>query len=185
MENDMSYPYNNGMLCVGDEFPSFELQGINSNNEIVPVSVEEKFTHYKHDWSVIYFYPKDFTFICPTEISAMDILTSDANVIGISGDNEFCKLAWKESNELIGNIQHTLAADCGLSLSEQLGIVNYEEGVCYRATFIIDKNRVIQHVSVNALDTGRNADEVLRTLQALKAGGLTGCSWQPEDDFVA
>lgn len=181
----MSYPYNNGMLCVGDEFPSFELQGINSNNEIVPVSVEEKFTHYKHDWSVIYFYPKDFTFICPTEISAMDILTSDANVIGISGDNEFCKLAWKESNELIGNIQHTLAADCGLSLSEQLGIVNYEEGVCYRATFIIDKNRVIQHVSVNALDTGRNADEVLRTLQALKAGGLTGCSWQPEDDFVA
>ena len=185
MENDMSYPYNNGMLCVGDEFPSFELQGVNSNNEIVPVSVEESYTPHKHDWSVIYFYPKDFTFICPTEISAMDILTSEANVIGISGDNEFCKLAWKNDNELIGNIRHPLAADCGLYLSEELGIVNQQEGVCYRATFIIDKDRVIQHVSVNALDTGRNADEVLRTLQALKAGGLTGCSWSPEDDFVA
>lgn len=181
----MSYPYDGGMLTVGDEFPSFELQGVNSENNLVSVSVEENYTPHKHDWSVIYFYPKDFTFICPTEISAMDKLVSEANVVGISGDNEFCKLAWKKDNELIGNIQHTLAADCGLSLSEQLGIVNYAEGVCYRATFIIDKNRVIQHVSVNALDTGRNADEVLRTLQALKAGGLTGCSWQPEDDFVA
>ena len=114
----------------------------------------------------------------------MDVITSEANVIGISGDNEFCKLAWKESNEMIGGIQHSLAADTGLSLSRELGIVNEREGVCYRATFILDENRVIQHVSVNALDTGRNANEVLRTLQALKAGGLTGCEWQPNDDFV-
>ena len=171
-------------MTVGDEFPSFSLQGVDKDNNLVNVTVEESYTPHKHDWSVIYFYPKDFTFICPTEISAMDKLVAEANVIGISGDNEFCKLAWKQSNELIGNIQHTLAADCGLSLSEQLGIINQEEGVCYRATFIIDKDRVIQHVSVNALDTGRNADEVLRTLQALKAGGLTGCSWTPGEDFV-
>lgn len=171
-------------MTVGDEFPSFSLQGVDKDNSLVNVTVEESYTPHKHDWSVIYFYPKDFTFICPTEISAMDKLVAEANVIGISGDNEFCKLAWKQSNELIGNIQHTLAADCGLSLSEQLGIINQEEGVCYRATFIIDKDRVIQHVSVNALDTGRNADEVLRTLQALKAGGLTGCSWTPGEDFV-
>lgn len=171
-------------MTVGDKFPSFSLQGVDKDNNLVNVNVEESYTPHKHDWSVIYFYPKDFTFICPTEISAMDKLVAEANVIGISGDNEFCKLAWKQSNELICNIQHTLAADCGLSLSEQLGIINQEEGVCYRATFIIDKNRVIQHVSVNALDTGRNADEVLRTLQALKAGGLTGCSWTPGEDFV-
>ena len=74
--------------------------------------------------------------------------------------------------------------DCGLNLSDELGIVNEQEGVCYRATFIFDKDRVIQHVSVNALDTGRNADEVLRTLQALKAGGLTGCSWTAGENFV-
>ena len=115
----------------------------------------------------------------------MDVLVEHANVIGISGDNEFCKLAWKQSNELISNIQHSLAADCGLGLSHALGIVNENEGVSYRATFIVDENQVIQHVSVNALDTGRNAQEVLRTLKALQAGGLTGCSWEPGEDFVA
>ena len=173
------------MVSVGDKFPAFSLQGINENNEFVRVNVEENYTPLKHDWSVVYFYPKDFTFICPTEIAGMDMLVDESNVIGISGDNEFCKLAWKQDNELIGNIRHTLAADCGLGLSSALGIVNEEEGVSYRATFIFDKNRVIQHASINALDTGRNANEVLRTLQALKAGGLTGCEWNPGEDFVA
>ena len=173
------------MLTVGDLFPAFSLQGVNANNEFVRVDIEEDYTPLKHDWTVVYFYPKDFTFICPTEIAGMDKLVNDATVIGISGDNEFCKVAWKQDNELVGNINHTLAADCGLGLSEALGIVNSEEGVCYRATFIFDKNRVIQHASINALDTGRDANEVLRTLQALKAGGLTGCAWQPGEDFVA
>ena len=172
------------MLSVGQQFPAFSLQGINENNEFVRVEVEENYTPHKHDWSVVYFYPKDFTFICPTEIAGMDCLTEHANVIGISGDNEFCKLAWKMDNEMIGSINHTLAADCGLGLSYKLGIVNEEEGVCYRATFIFDKDRVIQHASVNALDTGRNAQEVLRTLKALQAGGLTGCAWDEGDEFV-
>ena len=172
------------MLSVGEKFPEFSLQGIDKNNQFVRVGVEESYQPLKKDWTVIYFYPKDFTFICPTEIAGMDALVEDANVIGISGDNEFCKLAWKKENELIGNINHTLAADCGLGLSHELGIVNEDEGVCYRATFIFDKDRVIQHASINALDTGRNANEVLRTLQALKAGGLTGCEWNPGEDFV-
>ena len=172
------------MLSVGDKFPAFSLQGINADNEFVRVEIEESYTPHKQDWSVVYFYPKDFTFICPTEIAGMDIMVEEANVIGISGDNEFCKLAWKKENELIGNINHTLAADCGLGLSNALGIVNEAEGVCYRATFIFDKDRVIQHASINALDTGRNAEEILRTLQALKAGGLTGCAWTPGEEFV-
>ena len=166
------------MLTVGNKFPEFNLMGIDRENNMGQVSL-------KDGWNVVYFYPKDFTFICPTEISAMDVLVEHANVIGISGDNEFCKLAWKQSNELISNIQHSLAADCGLGLSHALGIVNENEGVSYRATFILDENQVIQHVSVNALDTGRNAQEVLRTLKALQAGGLTGCSWEPGEDFVA
>jgi len=147
----------------------------------VNVSLEDE----PSNWSVIYFYPKDFTFICPTEIAGMDLLVNDADVIGISGDNEFCKLAWKTTNGMIREINHSLAADCGLDLSLQVGVVNHDEGVCFRATFIVDPSRTIQHVSVNALDTGRNAQEILRTLQALKAGGLTGCEWNPGDDFVA
>ena len=167
------------MIGVGEEFPYFELQGVDCDNNMGTVSRDDF-----RKWKVFYFYPKDFTFICPTEIAAMDALVDEANVIGISGDNEFCKLAWKKENELIGNIRHTLAADCGLGLSSVLGIVNEDEGVCYRATFIFDKNRIIQHASINALDTGRNANEVLRTLRALKAGGLTGCAWDEGDDFV-
>ena len=172
------------MKTVGDKFPAFSLQGINENNEFVKVDIEESYTPLKKDWSVVYFYPKDFTFICPTEIAGMDCLVEQANVIGISGDNEFCKLAWKKDNELIGGISHTLAADCGLGLSHELGIVNEEAGVCYRATFIFDKDRVIQHASINALDTGRNAQEVLRTLKALQAGGLTGCAWDEGDSLL-
>tara|TARA_R100001460_G_C3470818_1_gene167145 strand:- start:31 stop:552 length:522 start_codon:yes stop_codon:yes gene_type:complete len=173
------------MIGVGEKFPAFNLQGVNENNEFVQVSVTENYEPLKHDYTVVYFYPKDFTFICPTEIAGMDMLVGEANVIGISGDNEFCKLAWKQDNELIGNIQHSLAADCGLGLSSKLGIVNEEAGVCYRATYIINPDGVVEHVSVNALDTGRNAHEVLRTLQGIKAGGLTGCEWQPGEDFVA
>ena len=172
------------MIGVGEKFPAFKLQGVNKDNEFVEVSVTEHYDPLKHDYTVIYFYPKDFTFICPTEIAGMDVLVDEANVIGISGDNEFCKLAWKQDNEIIGNIQHSLAADCGLGLSHKLGIVNEEAGVCYRATYIIDRNDTVQHVSVNALDTGRNAKEVLRTLQAIKAGGLTGCAWEEGDEFL-
>jgi peroxiredoxin (alkyl hydroperoxide reductase subunit C) len=167
------------MLTVGDKFPDFSMQGVNEENDFIDVDI------LLAEWSVVYFYPKDFTFICPTEIAAMDSVAEHADVIGVSGDNEFCKLAWKKDNSLIRDIQHILAADCGLKLSKKLGIVDEENGVCYRATFIIDPEGIIQHVSVNALDTGRNADEVLRTLQALQAGGLTGCSWTPGEEFVA
>lgn len=169
------------MISVGYQFPQFSLEGVNKENEFVRADNDSL-----QGWSVVYFYPKDFTFICPTEIAGFDVLVNEGiSVIGISGDNEFCKLAWKQDNELIGNIQHTLAADTGLRLSHELGVVDIENGVCYRATFVIDPNGVIQHVSSNALDTGRNANEVLRTVKALQAGGLTGCAWNEGDAFVA
>ena len=167
------------MYTVGQYFPEVNLKAVDEENEIVDVQILS-------GWTVVYFYPKDFTFICPTEIAAMDCLLEEADdVIGVSGDNEYCKLAWKEQNPVIKDIKHILAADCGLTLSKELGIVNEEEGVCNRATFILDPDGIIMHVSVNHLDTGRNAREILRTLQALKAGGLTGCEWNPGEDFVA
>ena len=168
------------MIGVGQEFPYFVKNGVDYVNAMCEVAYDDF-----NGWKVYYFYPKDFTFICPTEIKGMDMLTPEATVVGFSGDNEFCKLAWKENNRMIEDIQHVLAADCGLGLSDTLGIVDYNAGVCLRATYIVDPDMMIQHVSVNALDTGRNADEVLRTLKALQAGGLTGCSWQEGDEFVA
>ena len=168
------------MIGVGKEFPSMSLTGVDLDNSIMNIEMLAP-----EEWTVMYFYPTDFTFICPTEITAMDKLVEEADVIGVSGDNEFCKIAWKTADGRIRNLKHILAADCGLVLSNKLGIVDPEENVCLRATYIIDPEGVIQHVSVNALDTGRNAEDILRTLQALKSGGLTGCAWQPEDDFVA
>ena len=173
------------MISVGDVFPEFDLTGVDCNNEMVDISERDLFDC----WSVIYFYPKDFTFICPTEIQGFDTLVereidASVEVFGISPDNEFCKLAWKEQNDLIRDIEHTLIADCGNQLADECGIVS-DEWVPYRTTFILDHDNVIQHVSVNALDTGRNHYELARTLDALRAGGLTGCNWQQGDDFVA
>ena len=169
------------MYSVGDIFPDFDLPSCDADNNLGTTTIPDD----DDWWSVFYFYPKDFTFICPTEIRDMDkLVDEDCNVLGFSGDNEFCKLNWKENNDLIKNIRHTLVADTGLRLSTELGIVDEENGVCFRATFIIDPEGVIQHTSCNALDTGRNVDEVIRTLHALKSGGLTACSWQVGDDFV-
>ena len=184
------------MIGVGEQFPEFQLVGVSGNMG----NLHEEWLDADHDfitvkswqlkdWSVIYFYPKDFTFICPTEIVGMDNLMSETDeVYGISPDNEYCKWNWKceqgDHSDLYGTI-HPLLADCNNVLAEELGIVNEDEGVPYRATYIVDPEGVIQHLSINALNTGRNANEILRTLQALKAGGLTGCEWNPGDDFVA
>ena len=172
------------MITVGEKFPNFELEGVDADNNLGVFNDSEN-----ENWSVYYFYPKDFTFICPTEIKEMDRLVDyqvrpGVHVVGFSGDNEFCKKAWKESNDLIKDIRHPLAADSGLYLSRDVGAVQDSEGVCLRATFITDKNNVIQHASFNALDTGRNVDEIINTVNALKSGGLTACNWKPGDGFV-
>ena len=168
------------MIGIKNPFPEFSLTGIDGNNDFINVSRSQL-----DGWSVIYFYPKDFTFICPTEIEQMDKLVDEnVNVIGISGDNEYCKLAWKQNNKLISTIRHSLLADRGVGLSKELCIVDLDENVCLRATFILNEKQDVMHASVNELDTGRNVKEVIRTLRALRAGGLTGCEWYPGDEFV-
>ena len=171
------------MLGVGNKFPDFDLPSCDADNSLGTTKFSDESC--KDKWHVFYFYPKDFTFICPTEIKEMDRLVDEnVHVVGFSGDNEFCKLNWKQNNDIIKDIRHPLVADTGLILSEKLGIVDWNEGVCRRATFIVDQNKIIQHASENALDTGRSVDEVIRTLKALQSGGLTACSWNPGDDFV-
>ena len=167
-------------LAVGNEFPEWELDGVaGTTSEIQKL----KSTQY-NGWKVYYFYPKDFTYICPTEIVAMDDLRDEATVFGISGDNEHCKVAWKNSDKKVGSIKHTLIADVGLNLAHSIGVVDSNNEVCMRATFIVDPQNIIQHLSVNALDTGRSAVELKRTLLALKSGGLTGCEWNPGDQHL-
>ncbi len=173
------------MLGVNEAFPNFSLTGVDEDNNFTTVSNNDMSLTLEGTWSVFYFYPKDFTFICPTEIAEMDRLVDEGiNVVGFSGDNEHCKLNWKKSNNLIKGIRHPLVADTGLSLSHKLGIVDEGAGVCLRATYIVNPMNRVASVSVNELDTGRNVDEVIRTLNALKADGLTPCAWNVGDEFV-
>lgn len=173
------------MLGVNEWFPNFALTGVDSENKFVTYANNSYAVTSGEQWSVFYFYPKDFTFICPTEIAEMDRLVDEGvNVMGFSGDNEYCKLAWKQQNTLIKGIRHPLVADSGLFLSENLGIIDESAGVCLRATFIVDPMNRVRSLSVNELDTGRNVDEIIRTIHALQADGLTGCSWQSGDEFV-
>src|SRR5699024_2533159 len=132
-------------------------------------------------WKVIYFYPKDFTFVCPTEIVGFDNIASDfedrdAVLMGGSVDNEFCKLAWRREHPDLDKLGHYQFADTVGSLFVQLGIRDTENGLAYRATFIVDPDNVIQHVSVNNLNVGRNPEEVLRLLDGLQTDELCACN---------
>jgi peroxiredoxin (alkyl hydroperoxide reductase subunit C) len=135
-------------------------------------------------WKVIVYYPKDFTFVCPTEIVAYDKLTQDfedrdAILLTGSTDNEFCKVAWQKSHSDLSKITHLQFADTQrgeLSLIEQLGVFYAPAGAALRATFIVDPDNVIQHVTVNNLNVGRSPEETLRVLDALQTGELCACN---------
>ena len=132
-------------------------------------------------WKVIYFYPKDFTFVCPTEIVefaklAKDFEDRDAVLLGGSVDNEFVKLAWRRAHKDLDRLNHYSFGDPAGQLVDQLGIRDASSGVALRATFIVDPNNVIQHVSVNNLNVGRNPEEVLRVLDGLQTDELCPCN---------
>ena len=160
------------MLGVGDKLPDFSVVGVKpgfNSHEEKGVSAFEEVTQasFPNKWKVIYFYPKDFTFICPTEI--------DAVVLGGSSDNEFCKLAWRRDHPDLDKHPAWQFADTTGSLIDGLGI-RAPEGVALRATFVVDPHNVIQHVSVNGLNVGRNPQETLRILDALQTDELCPCN---------
>jgi alkyl hydroperoxide reductase subunit AhpC len=132
-------------------------------------------------WKIIYFYPKAFTFVCPTEIVAFaklesDFADRDAVLMGGSGDNEFAQLAWRRGHSDLDKLNHYTFGDVTGSLIDMLGVRDVEAGVAMRATFIVDPDNVIQHVSVNNLNVGRNTEEVLRILDGLQTDELCPCN---------
>ena len=175
------------MKTVGNKLEKFAVTGINPGKDDFFTITEESFAG---KWKIIVFYPKSFTFVCPTEIVGYDKLFQDfadrdAVLLTGSTDNEFCKLAWQNSHEDLKKIRHIQFADTqrynedtyeNLSLVEQLGVFYAPAGAALRATFIVDPNNVIQHVTVNNLDVGRSPEETLRILDALQTGELCPCS---------
>ena len=173
------------MKTVGDKIETFAVTGVKPG-ALTPDGAFETITDksFEGKWKVIVFYPKDFTFVCPTEIVAYDKLNNDfvdrdAVLLVGSTDNEFCKLAWRNAHEDLKKTNSWMFADVArdeLSLAGQLGIFYGPAGAALRATFIVDPENVIQHVTVNNLDVGRSPDETLRILDALQTGELCPCS---------
>lgn len=169
------------MKTVGDHIEPFVVTGINPGSDQFFDITERSF---EGKWKVVVYYPKDFTFVCPTEIVAYDKLFQDfedrdAVLLTGSTDNEFCKLAWQRHHEDLGRIRHIQFADTQRgekSLIEQLGVFYAPAGAALRATFIIDPDNVIQHVTVNNLNVGRSPEETLRVLDALQTGELCACN---------
>lgn len=174
------------MKTIGDHVEAFSVVGVKpgfNQPEEHGQSAFQTITEasFSGKWKVIYFYPKDFTFVCPTEIVGFDKLTHDfaardAVLMGGSTDNEFCKLGWRRENQDLSRLGHYSFADVTGQLVDQLGIRDKQSGCALRATFIVDPDNVIQHVSVNANNVGRSPEEVLRILDALQTQELCPCN---------
>ena len=169
------------MLTIGDKFPTFQAQAV------IGQEPGKQFTDitdasYDGKWKVYFFWPKDFTFVCPTEIAAFGKLTRDfadrdAQLLGVSTDSEYVHLAWRGTHPDLKDLPFPMVADLKRELSTALGILDKSEGVALRATFVVDPQGVIQFASVNPLSVGRNPSETLRVLDALQTDELCPCNW--------
>lgn len=174
------------MLGIGDQLPEFTITGVKPGfnmHEENGVSAFEEITEKSFDgkWKVFFFYPKDFTFVCPTEIVEFanleeEFADRDCVTLGGSTDNEFCKLAWRREHAELNKLNQWSFADTNGSLIDALGVREPTAGVALRATFIVDPHNTIQHVSVNGLNVGRNPKETLRILDALQSDELCPCN---------
>src|SRR5437763_1418335 len=170
------------MLTVGDKFPDFSVQGVVSTDPKTAFRpFDQNSDHGK--WKIYFFWPKDFTFVCPTEIAGFaqldrDFRDRDAQLLGVSIDSEYVHLAWRESHPDLRDLPFPMVADLKRELATALGVLDRREGVALRATFVVDPQGVIRFVSVNDLNVGRNPQEVLRVLDALQTDELCPCNWQ-------
>jgi len=173
------------MLSVGESFPEFNKLACVSREagkEFVNITSEEHKEAGK--WMVMFWYPKDFTFVCPTEIAEFnnhfdEFEDSNSILYGASTDSEFVHLAWRNDHNDLKDLRFPLIADTSKSLSEELGILQQGEKVAYRATFIVDPEGIIQWININNDETGRNIDEVVRALRATQSQEKTPCNWVP------
>ena len=170
------------MKTVGDKLANFVVTGVKPGALEYEDSSFEKIDQdsFPGSWKVIVFYPKDFTFVCPTEIVGYDALVDQfeaRNAVLMVGsvDNEFCKIAWRNADPQLTKTNSWSFADTAHMLANDLGI-HHSSGVTYRATFIVNPENIIEHVTVNNLNVGRNPEETLRILDAIQTGEKTACS---------
>ncbi|MFC3962069.1 peroxiredoxin [Nocardia jiangsuensis] len=183
------------LLTIGDQFPAYNLTAVIGGDlsKVDAQQPDDYFTRVTSDdhagkWRIVFFWPKDFTFVCPTEIAAFGKLNEefadrDAQVLGASVDNEFVHFQWRAQHEDLKTLPFPILSDLKRELATAAGVLN-ADGVADRATFIVDPNNEVQFVSVTAGSVGRNVDEVLRVLDALQSDELCACNWKKGDPTI-
>jgi alkyl hydroperoxide reductase subunit AhpC len=171
------------MLTIGDKLPPYSLTACVSLEDGKEFQTITNST-YDGMWKVLFFWPLDFTFVCPTEIVEFGAKNGEfkrlhCQVLGCSTDSQYSHLAWRRDHKGLSTLPFPMLADLKRELSTDLGILHKDEGICLRATYIVDPAGTIRWVAVNDLNVGRNVDEVLRVLEALQTEKLTPCGWTP------
>jgi peroxiredoxin (alkyl hydroperoxide reductase subunit C) len=180
----------NKVLSIGSTFPAFKKKAV------VSIEKGKEFTEITQDvasadgkWTVMFWWPKDFTFVCPTEIAEFnkkhsEFTDRDTVLIGASTDSEFVHAAWRRDHADLRDLKFPMLADTSKSLAEELGILDNEEKIAYRATFIIDPQGIVRWVSVYDLSVGRSVQEVIRVLDALQTDELCPCNWSKGEETL-
>jgi peroxiredoxin (alkyl hydroperoxide reductase subunit C) len=170
------------MIAIGQQLPEFNLKAVVSRDPAQPFQIVSN-TTYAGRWVVLFWWPKDFTFVCPTEIAAFgrmnaDFLDRDAQILGASTDSEFVHLAWRTHHPDLAELPFPMLSDIKREFSNALGILDPLEGVAQRAVLIVDPENTVRFVYVTDLNVGRNPKEVLRVLDALQTDELCPCNWE-------
>ena len=179
-----------GMLKVGDRFPEFSATAVVSAS----ANPEEAFAtitsqDFPDKWLVIFAWPKDFTFVCPTEIAEFSRINGefedrDAQVLGFSIDSDWVHLAWRQSHKDLKDLKFPILSDISRELTLQCGIMDPKASVAQRALYIVDPEGIIRFCMMTDMNVGRSPKEVLRVLDALQTGGRCPCEWQPGDETI-
>lgn len=182
--NDSCSCSTNQIVKIGTKVKNFVLPALSSDKKFIEIDFE---TSQKNNrWLIVYFYPLDFTFVCPTEIRAMSKQMNLFNelktdVISISTDSVYSHLAWVNSE--LGSINHPMASDSTLEVSKYFNVLT-QKGIAMRGLFLISPEGIVEHMTINNGEVGRSIVEELRTLQAYQAGGMAPCEWQNGDDLL-
>lgn len=180
-------------LLVGQKAPIFkgtavvggDATKLDPTNAFKDISLED----YKGKWVVLFFYPLDFTFVCPTEIQSFgnhyeEFKKLNCEVVSCSTDSQFSHLAWRNQHPGLKNLPYPMLADFTGEISRNYEILKEETGYALRGLYIIDPEGNLQYSVIHPEGVGRNTKEILRVLEALQSGKLTPCEWNPGDDTL-
>lgn len=172
---------------VGQPAPPFEMAVARPEDNLSTLGASATLADYAGRWLVLFFYPLDFSSVCPTEVMSMsdryeEFVELGAEVLGVSTDSVYSHLVWTQlprGRGGVGRLNYSLASDMTREVSRSYGVLLEEKGFALRGIFIIDPEGVLQYSAVNNVNVGRSSDEILRVLQALQTGGFCPADWRP------